>query len=84
MASGRLNCGGTPLGSPFLQHNNMTVRVDSIDALIAGSSGRAIPFVRSVSTAIRDRLASWRQQRSTLVMSDEWLQEFRWSDRDQY
>jgi hypothetical protein len=62
----------------------MTVRVDTLDALVSGSSSRAIPFVRSLSAALLDRLASWRQQRSALVMSNEWLQEYRWSDRDQY
>jgi hypothetical protein len=62
----------------------MTVRVDTLDALITGSSSRAVPFVRSLSTALLDRLAQWRQQRSALVMSEEWLQEFRWSDRDHY
>jgi hypothetical protein len=62
----------------------MTVRVATLDALITGSSSRAIPWLRSLSTALLDRLAAWRQQRSALVMSDEWLQEFRWSDRDQY
>lgn len=62
----------------------MTVRVDTLDALISGSSSRALPFLRSLATAILDRLTSWRQQRSTLVMSDEWLQEHRWSSRDQY
>jgi hypothetical protein len=62
----------------------MTVRVDTLDALITGSSSRAVPFIRSLSTALLDRLAQWRQQRSALVMSDEWLQEFRWSDRDHY
>jgi hypothetical protein len=60
----------------------MTVRVDTLDALISGSSSRAIPFIRSLS-AFLERVASWRQQRSTLVMSDEWLQEYRWSNRDQ-
>jgi hypothetical protein len=62
----------------------MTVRVDTLDALISGSSSRAIPFLRTLSAALLDRLTSWRQQRSTLVMSDEWLQEYRWSNRDQY
>jgi hypothetical protein len=62
----------------------MTVRVDTLDALISGSSSRAIPFLRSVSVAVLDRLASWRQQRSAMVMSAEWLQEYRWSSRDQY
>ena len=62
----------------------MTARVDTLDALISGSSSRAIPFLRTLPAAILDRLNSWRQQRSTLVMSDEWLQEYRWSNRDQY
>jgi len=62
----------------------MTVRVDTLDALISGSPSRAIPFIRSVSAAVLDRLGAWRQQRSTLVMSDEWLQEHRWFSRDQY
>jgi hypothetical protein len=61
----------------------MTARVDSLDALISGSSSRAIPFVRSLS-AVLDRLASWRLRRSALVMSDQWLQEYRWSDREQH
>jgi len=61
----------------------MTVRVHTLDALISGSSSRAIPFVRSLA-AVLDRLASWRLRRSALVMSDQWLQEYRWSDRDQY
>jgi hypothetical protein len=74
---------GTPLGS-LTCNTTMTVRVDTLDALISGSSSRAIPFVRSLSAALLDRLASWRQQRSTLVMSDEWLQEYRWSNRDQH
>jgi hypothetical protein len=60
----------------------MTVRVDTLDALISGSSSRAIPFFRSISAAVIERLASWRQQRSALVMSSEWLQEYRWSSRD--
>jgi hypothetical protein len=62
----------------------MTVRVDTLDALITGSSSRAIPFYRSLSTALLDRIADWRQRRSALVMSDEWLQEYRWSSRDQH
>jgi hypothetical protein len=66
-----------------LQHN-MTVRVDTLDALISGSSSRAIPFLRSLSAAVIGGLVKWRQQRSVLVMSDDWLQEHRWSSRDQY
>jgi len=62
----------------------MTVRVDTLDALISGSASRAIPFLRSLSAALLDRLALWRQQRSALVMSDQWLQEYRWFNRDQY
>jgi len=74
---------GTALGNPNLQHN-MTVRVDTLDALISGSSSRAIPFLHSIGSALLERLNSWRQRRSALVMSDEWLQEYRWSNRDQY
>jgi hypothetical protein len=62
----------------------MTVRVDTLDALTSGSSSRAIPFLRSVYASVLVRLAAWQQQRSTLVMSNEWLQEHRWSSRDQY
>jgi hypothetical protein len=61
----------------------MTVRVDTLDALISGSSSRAIPFIRSLAAGLLDRLASWRLHRTTLVMSDEWLQEYRASERDQ-
>jgi hypothetical protein len=59
----------------------MTVRVDTLGALITGSSGRAIPLIRSLSTAVLDRLSAWWQPRSTLVMSDEWLQEYRARER---
>jgi hypothetical protein len=62
----------------------MTARVDTLDALISDSSSRAIPFVRSLSAALLDRLASWRQRRTAIVMSDEWLQEYRCFNRDQY
>jgi hypothetical protein len=74
--------GGTPLGSRAC-NTNMTVRVETLDALISGSSSRVVPFLRSISAAVLERLATWRQERSTLVMSDEWLQEYRWSNRDQ-
>jgi hypothetical protein len=62
----------------------MTVRVDTLDALISRPSSRAVPLIRSLSTAILDRLAAWQRQRSALVMSSEWLQEYRWSNRDQH
>ena len=60
----------------------MTVRVDTLDALITGPSSRTTPLLRSLSTAIADRLAAWWRQRSTLTVSDEWLQEYRWRERD--
>jgi hypothetical protein len=62
----------------------MTVRVDTLDALTSGSSSRVIPFLRSLSSTVLDRLAAWRQQRTTLVMSQEWLAEHRRASRDQY
>jgi len=61
----------------------MTVRVETLDALISSSTGRTVPLLRTVSTAVLDRLAAWWQHRSALVMSDEWLQELRTSHRDQ-
>ena len=60
----------------------MTVRVDTLEAILTGSSSRVLPTLRSLSAAASERLATWWQQRSTLVMSDEWLSEYRWSDRD--
>jgi hypothetical protein len=60
----------------------MTVRVDTLDAVLTGSSSRIIPALRTLSTAAVTRLSEWWQQRSALVMSDEWLNEYRWSNRD--
>jgi hypothetical protein len=60
----------------------MTVRVDALDALIGGSSSRVALLLLSLSTAALDRLTSWWHQRSVMVMSDEWMQEYRWSNRD--
>ena len=60
----------------------MTVRVDTLDALITGPASRTTPLFRSLSTAVVDRLAAWWKQRSTLTVSDEWLQEYRWRERD--
>jgi hypothetical protein len=62
----------------------MTVRVETLDALISSSTGRTVPLLRSLSTAVLDRVATWWRQRSVLVMSDEWLQELRASQRDEF
>jgi hypothetical protein len=68
----------------------MTVRVDTLDALI-GSSSRLVPLLRTLSEAISEhlrnaseRIRKWWQRPSALVMSDEWLHEFRWSNRDRF
>jgi hypothetical protein len=61
----------------------MTVRVETLDALISSSTGRTVPLLRSLSTTVLDRVAAWWQQRGALVMSDEWLQELRTSHRDE-
>jgi hypothetical protein len=62
----------------------MTVRVETLDALISSSTGRTVPLLRSLlSMAVFDRVAAWWQQRGALVMSDEWLQELRTSHRDE-
>jgi hypothetical protein len=63
--------------------NIMTVRVETLGALISDSPSRTIPFIRSVSAAVLERLTRWRKQRSALVMSNEWLQEYRWFERNQ-
>ena len=60
----------------------MTVRVDTLDAILTGSPSRVIPALRTLSSAALERVAEWWQQRSALVMSDEWMQEYRWSRRD--
>jgi hypothetical protein len=61
----------------------MTVRVDTLDAILTGSSpSRVVPVLRSLATAALKRLSDWWQERSALVMSDEWMQEYRWSSRD--
>ena len=62
----------------------MTARVDTLDALITGSSSRSLPRLLSLSAAVLDRVAEWWGHRSTLMMSDEWLQEHRWRERDHY
>jgi hypothetical protein len=62
----------------------MTVRVDTLDALIAGSSSRGILFIRSLSTVVLSRLAPWRRRRPALVMSADWLHEYRAANRDQH
>ena len=59
----------------------MTVRVDTLEAILTGSPSRLLPALRSLSAA-SERLATWWQRRSTLAMSDEWLNEYRWSNRD--
>ena len=51
---------------------------------MSGSSSRVVPLLRALSSTVLDRLAEWRKQRETLVMSQEWLAEHRWSSRDQY
>ena len=60
----------------------MTVRVDTLDAILTGSPSRVLPTVRSLSASVRLRLSTWWKERSALVMSDEWMQEYRWHSRD--
>jgi hypothetical protein len=62
----------------------MTVRVDMLEAILTTPPSRTVPVLRSLSTAVLERLDAWWQQRSEMVMSDEWLQQHRWShyDRD--
>jgi len=61
----------------------MTVRVETLDARVGSQSWLAPALVR-LSAATTNRLFEWWQRRSsTLVMSDEWMQELRCRrDRD--
>jgi hypothetical protein len=60
----------------------MTVRVDTLEAILTSPPSRTVPVLRSLSTAVLERVAAWWHQRSEMVMSEEWLQEHRWSDHD--
>jgi hypothetical protein len=60
----------------------MTVRIDTLDAILTGSPSRVLPTLRSLSTRVRTRLSNWWKERSALVMSDEWMHEYRWRSRD--
>jgi hypothetical protein len=60
----------------------MTVRVDTLDAILTGSPSRVVPILRQLSSGVITRLSAWWQERSALVMSDEWMHEYRWSSRD--
>jgi hypothetical protein len=61
----------------------MTVRVETFDAPV-GSQGWLSPALARLSAVTTSRLVEWWQRRSsTLVMSDEWMHEFRCGrDRD--
>ena len=60
----------------------MTVRVDTLDAILTGSPSRVLPLLRTLSAKALDRLTEWWEERSVMVMSDEWMHEYRWSSRD--
>ena len=62
--------------------NIMTVRVGTFDTIFTGSPSRILPLFRMLSTAVMGRLSAWWQERTALVMSDEWMHEYRWSSRD--
>jgi len=59
----------------------MTARVDTLDTRVSSQSW-LVPGLFLFSSTTTSRLLQWWQRRSsTLVMSDEWLHEFR-SQRD--
>ena len=60
----------------------MTVRVGTFDTILTGSPSRILPLFRMLSAAVMGRLSAWWQERTALVMSDEWMNEYRWSSRD--
>jgi hypothetical protein len=61
----------------------MTVRVETLDARV-GSQSWLTPALFRLSSTTTGRILEWWQRRSsTLVMSEEWLHEFRCSrDRE--
>jgi hypothetical protein len=60
----------------------MTVRVDMLEAILTTPQSRTVGVLRSFSTTVLDRFTAWWHQRAEMVMSDHWLQEYRWSDRN--
>jgi hypothetical protein len=61
----------------------MTVRVETLDARVAPQSWLSPALFRLSSTATSRLLEWWRRRSTTLVMSDEWMHEFRcWRDRE--
>jgi hypothetical protein len=60
----------------------MTVRVGTFDTILTGSPSRILPLFRMLSAAVIGRLSAWWKERTALVMSDEWMNEYRWSSRD--
>jgi hypothetical protein len=55
----------------------MTARVDTLNTRVSSQSW-LVPALFLFSSTATSRLLRWWQQRSsTLVMSDEWLHEFR-------
>jgi hypothetical protein len=61
----------------------MTVRVDTLNTRVGSQSWLFPAFFLFSSTATSRLLQWWQQRSSTLVMSDEWLHEFR-SQRDRW
>ncbi len=72
---------GMALGS-FARNTSLTVRVGTFDTILTGSPSRILPLFRMLSAAVMGRLSAWWQERTALVMSDEWMNEYRWSSRD--
>ena len=61
----------------------MTVRVETFDARVGSHSWLSPALVRFTATTTSRLLEWWQRRSSTLVMSEEWLHEFRSSrDRD--
>jgi hypothetical protein len=60
----------------------MTARVETLNARV-GSPGWLVPALFLLSAGAVSRVFQWWQQRSsTLVMSAEWMHEYRgWRDR---
>jgi hypothetical protein len=59
----------------------MTARVEALNTLV-GPSSRRLPALLTLPAAATAKLTTWwRGRQSSLMMSDEWLKDYRWSSR---
>ncbi|HLG57659.1 MAG TPA: hypothetical protein VI485_20115 [Vicinamibacterales bacterium] len=61
----------------------MNVRVETLDRLdpLVGSSSRLFPALRTITAAATVMFTSLWHRQSSMVMSEEWMKEHRWTSR---